>query len=179
MSKRSQREIRRRHMTNSSSTPPTVHLLCGLNGAGKTTHARRLAEERRAVRFSLDEWMLRLHPELRYDAPGYGELAERGKGLIWEVARQVLALGHDVVLGWNGWNRARRATWRDLAREAGYNAALHYLRVPLDTAIARADARAAANVAGAHRLDADAIRHMAAIFEEPSEDKGLPIVPVR
>src|SRR5215831_19511334 len=47
---------------------PTVHLLCGLNGAGKTTYAVRLAEARGAVRFSLDEWLLMIHPEIRYDA---------------------------------------------------------------------------------------------------------------
>ena len=122
--------------------------------------------------------MLRLHPELRYDAPGYGELAERCKALIWAIAQQILALGHDVILDWNGWSRARRATWRDLARDAGYNVVLHYVQVPLDVAIARADARAAANTAGAHRLDADAIRHLAALFEEPSEDEGMPIVAV-
>ena len=161
------------------NTPPTVHLLCGLNGAGKTTHARWLAEERRAVHFSLDEWMLHLHPELRYDAPGYGELAERCKARIWETARKILALGHDVILDWNGWSRARRATWRDLAHHAGYSVVLHYVQVPLNIAIARADARATTNTTGAHRLDADAIRHLAAIFEEPREDEGMPIVPVR
>ena len=101
-----------------TNTPPTVHLLCGLNGAGKTTHARRLTEE-------------------------------------------------------------RRATWRDLARDAGYNVVLHYVQVPVKVAIARAETRAAANTAGAHRLDADAIRHLAALFEEPSEDEGLPIVLVQ
>ncbi len=164
---------------STTNTPPTVHLLCGLNGAGKTTHARRLAEERRAVRFSLDEWMLRLHPELRYDAPGYGERAERCKALIWETAQQILALGHDVLLDWNGWSRARRATWRDLARGASYDVVLHYVQVPLEVAVARVAARAAANTAGAHRLDADAIRHLAALFEEPSEDEGMPIVRVQ
>lgn len=154
---------------------PTVHLLCGLNGAGKTTYARQLAEEQRAVRFSLDEWMLRLHPDLRYDAPEYGPLAERGKDLIWTVAQQILALGYDVILDWNGWSRARRATWRDRAHNAGYPILLHHLRIPLDVAIARAEARAAANVAGAHILDAAAIRHLAALFEEPSEDEGMAI----
>ena len=122
------------------------------------------------MRFSLDEWRLRLHPELRYDAPGYGELAERCKALIWVTAQK--------ILDWNGWSRARRATWRDLAHDAGYSVVLHYVQVPLNIAIARADARAAANTTGAHRLDADAIRHLAAIFEEPSEDEGMPIIRV-
>jgi predicted kinase len=158
---------------------PTVHLLCGLNGAGKTTYARRLAEERDAVRFSLDEWMLRLHSDLRFDASEYGPLAERCKELIWEVARQVLALGHDVILDWNSWSRARRATWHGRAREAGYGTLLHYLDVPLDVAIARAASRAAAGAPGAHVLDAAGVRHLAAIFEVPREDEGLPINTVR
>jgi predicted kinase len=34
---------------------PEIHLLAGLNGAGKTTRARRLADTLPAVRFSLDE----------------------------------------------------------------------------------------------------------------------------
>ncbi|WP_223979178.1 ATP-binding protein [Arthrobacter sp. NicSoilB8] len=39
--------------------PPTVHLPCGPNGAGGTTRARELQAGLQAVRFSLDEWMLR------------------------------------------------------------------------------------------------------------------------
>ncbi len=157
----------------------TVHLHCGLNGAGKTPYAWRLAEERRAVLFSLDEWMLRFQPDLHYDAPEYGPLAERCKGLIWTVAQQILALGHDVILDWNGWSRARRAIWRDRAHEAGYEPLLHYLHVPVEVAIARAESRATVNTAGAHILDADAIRHLAALFEEPSEGEGMTINVVR
>ena len=98
--------------TDAQHGKPTVHLLCGLNGAGKTTYARRLEVERGALRFSLDEWMLRLHPDLRYDAPEHGPLVERCKELIWTIAQQVLALGHDLILHRTGWNRARRATNR-------------------------------------------------------------------
>ncbi|MFG2228344.1 AAA family ATPase [Streptomyces sp. NPDC048644] len=62
-----------------------VHLMCGLNGAGKTAYARRLAEQLPAVRFGLDEWMLRLYP-YRYDTAKYAEQAEVCKELIWETA---------------------------------------------------------------------------------------------
>jgi len=39
---------------------PEIHLLAGLNGAGKRSHARHLEASLPAVRFSLDEWMLQL-----------------------------------------------------------------------------------------------------------------------
>lgn len=32
-----------------SANIPTVHLLCGYNGAGKTTYAHKLVTERRAI----------------------------------------------------------------------------------------------------------------------------------
>ena len=42
-------------------------------------------------------------------------------------------------------------------------------------AITQAASRAAADTPGAHILDADAIRHLATIFEEPGEDEGIAI----
>jgi predicted kinase len=151
-----------------------VHLLAGLNGAGKTTYARRLAAERPAVRFTLDEWMLRLH-RLPFDDPRYAALAADCQDLIWDTALQVLSVGVDVVLDWNQWSRQRRATWRARAEEAGYAVLLHYLDVSLETAIARTAQRARDGVATAHVVDEAAVRHLERLFEVPSDDEGIPI----
>jgi predicted kinase len=40
---------------------PTVHMIHGYLGAGKTTFARRLEQELPAIRFTHDEWMARLY----------------------------------------------------------------------------------------------------------------------
>ena len=93
-------------MPGNRTRTPRVHLLAGLNGAGKTTCARRLEADLPAVRFTLDEWMLRLH-ELRYDDPTYPELAESCKSLTWDTVLQVLRARVDVVLDWNQWSRKR------------------------------------------------------------------------
>jgi hypothetical protein len=39
---------------------PTLHLTVGLPGVGKTTLARKIAHEDKAVRFTPDEWMIPL-----------------------------------------------------------------------------------------------------------------------
>lgn len=154
----------------------TVHLLCGFNGAGKTTYARRLAARTPTVRFTLDEWMLRLYPELCFDADGYPARAAVCQELIWETARQILAAGTDVILDWNQWSRARRAHWSARAADAGARACLHHIRVPVTTAIARVEARTAARTAGTHPLDAAGVRHLASIFEEPTDDEPVTLV---
>lgn len=153
----------------------TVHLLCGYNGAGKTKYAKHLEKVLPAVRFSLDEWMLQLYPDLSFDSVGYASRAEICKDLVWETAKQVLFCDVDVVLDWNQWSRHRRATWRDNALTAGFAPKLHFMDVPVETAIERAAARVANRSRGSHELTPDNIRHLAEIFERPTGDEGLQI----
>lgn len=39
-------------------TKPTLHLIHGYLGAGKTTFARKLEIDTKALRFTLDEWIV-------------------------------------------------------------------------------------------------------------------------
>lgn len=155
---------------------PTVHLLCGLPGAGKTTAAKRLETGLPAVRFSLDEWMLRLYPDLHFASGDYAKLAEACKSLMWDTALQILSAGTDVVLDWNQWSRERRAVWAGKAQAAGAAVVVHYVRTPLQTSIERAAARACRREAGSHRLEEADVRHLAGIFQEPEPAEGLRIL---
>ena len=136
----------------------TAHLLVGLNGAGKSTLARRLAAHGGAVRLSLDALMRAMHPGLAFDDDRYGPLAAGAQAVLWSHAVQVLDAGVDVVLDWNCWSAARRARWRDAVLAAGHAPVLHHVDVPLETAIARAAARAEAGDAESHVLDEQALR---------------------
>lgn len=153
---------------------PTVHLLAGLPAAGKTTYARRLETECPAVRFTLDEWMIRLYG-LPFDAPRYAELAESCKALIWDVALQVLHTGVDVVLDWNQWSAQRRAEWNGKARAAECSVLLYHLRVSTDVASARAQRRRTEGQPYAHEIASAGVRHMQSIFESPSAAEGIPL----
>ncbi len=116
--------------------------------------------------------MLRLH-QLRYDDPRYPPLAQSCQELIWDTALQVLTTGTEVVLDWNLWSRDRRVQWRDRAMAVGSTPVLHYVRVPIELAVSRAQVRIASGTGHTHTLDPDAIRHLASIFEEPGEDEGM------
>ena len=152
-----------------------MHLLCGFNGSGKTTYAKRLEKALPDVRFSLDEWMLRLYPDLSFDSTGYGFRAETCKDILWNAAQHVLACDVDVVLDWNQWSKRRRATWRDHALKAGYTPRLHFIDVPAETAIERAAERMANRSPGSHELAPSDVRHLASIFERPTGDEGMRI----
>jgi predicted kinase len=153
---------------------PTMHLLCGLVAAGKTTLARQLADELPAVRLSRDEWMIRLFG-LSYDDPAYVERLGPCTELLWDTATAILTAGSSVVLDWNFWSRERRREALQRANAARCPLRLHWLDLPPDVVVERVRGRLAAQPADAHRIDEDGLRHFATIFERPDDDEGIPI----
>ena len=153
-----------------------LHLLYGLSGSGKSTLARQLQKRCPAVRFTLDEWMLRLHPELSIDDPAYGDRAEMVRELIWSIAEQVLRSGVDVVLDWNSWSRARRSWARDRAATVGAEVVLHRLSTSLEESTRRAEQREETGAEFAHRITRTGNQHLAGLLEEPTADEDLTVL---
>ncbi|MFI9387239.1 AAA family ATPase [Kutzneria sp. NPDC052558] len=102
-------------------------IVCGLPGSGKTTHARRLAEQRGGARLSPDEWMDALGVNLWDSA-----MRDRVEKLQWSLAKDLLRAGVTVIVEWGTWSRAERDALRVEARELGASVELVYLNVPLD-----------------------------------------------
>ena len=119
---------------------PPAHLIHGYIGAGKTTLARRLEQEHRAVRFSHDEWMAALYgrdPALdQFDSH-----ATRVPSLIEVCWRRCLSLGMDVVLDLGLWRRAERDRVRSVVQRLGAESRLYHLHCSEDEARRRINHR--------------------------------------
>ena len=115
---------------------PKLIIVCGLPGSGKTTHAKQLEAELRAVRFSPDEWMDALSVDI-WDESMRGKI----EALQWEVSQQLLALGLSVIIEWGTWGRSERDELRLRARELGAAVDLHYLSAPVDVLFGRIQRR--------------------------------------
>lgn len=118
----------------------TVHLIHGFLGVGKTTFARRLEREIRAVRFSPDEWLTRLYGD---DPPAehFDDYLERVFAIANEQWRAVVRCGVDVILDYGFWTRA----WRDEARrgaaELGADTRIYAIGCPEEVARQRVRSR--------------------------------------
>ena len=110
----------------------TLHLMVGLPGAGKTTRAKELAAEYRALRLTPDEWMIQLFGESTA-----GRKRDVLEGLLILVALQALRLGTSVVLDFGLWGRDERSALRWLATSAGATCQVVYLPVDKDVQRAR------------------------------------------
>lgn len=93
---------------------PVLFLTVGLPGSGKTTAATRIAERRRVVRLTPDDWMAPLFGH--HDAEGRRDVVE-GR-LIW-VAHEVLRSGAGAVLDFGCWSPEERWAIRAVGDAAG------------------------------------------------------------
>lgn len=114
-------------MTGENRSGGRLIIVCGLPGSGKTTHAKQVEQELRAVRFCPDEWM---------DALGIGlwdaGVRERIEKLQWKLAQEILALGQNVVIEWGTWGRSERDALRVGARAIGAAVELHFIDAPVE-----------------------------------------------
>lgn len=103
-----------------------IILICGMPGAGKSTLARRLERQERALRLCPDEWI----EVLLSDPADLGErdrLREPVEAIQWDVAMRAASRGLIVTVENGFWSRAERSGLLFAARSAGVRVALYYL----------------------------------------------------
>jgi len=119
-----------------SKSPAKLIIVCGLPGSGKTTYAKQLETELRAIRFCADEWMDALLLDLWDEA-----IRAKIEALQWEFCQRLLALGLTTIIEWGTWGRSERAALRTRAQELGAKVELHYLTAPIEVLLERIERR--------------------------------------
>ena len=144
------------------ATTPRLIIVCGLPGSGKTTAARAIELQRRAIRLCPDEWMATLAIDLFDEG-----MRARIEALQWELAQSLLRLGLSVIIEWGTWARAERDALRTGARALGAGVELHALVLPTEELLERIRCRGRENPP-IERADLD-LWHAA--FEVPTPEE--------
>ncbi len=157
----------------------TVHLICGLPGAGKTTYATGLQADLNSVLFSLDRWLVTLHGRYSLATVGHEEHTRRVlacRALMWDVAAEFLRRSVDVILDDGFFFRRDRMRHVDFASTAGASARIHFVNTPIRVIRSRLRERNASLPPHNFEIDPETLTGFLELFETPTEDEGAEMV---
>ena len=148
----------------------TLHLICGLPGAGKTTLARKLETELPALRLTPDEWIAQILADVS-DRTELDRLRDPIEAVQWQVAVKTLALGIDVILDFGFWGREERREFRRRAEALGAKVKWHFLVVDREELWARISKRNAALPSGTFYNSEEECDIYWSLFEPPTDEE--------
>jgi predicted kinase len=157
------------------TTTPRAHLIVGFIGSGKTTFARRLEKETGAIRFTKDEWMVRLFGN---DPPRvkFAEYDHRMTHLARDMALTCLKAGASVIIDEGFWERATRDEIKQRVRMVGATPILYYLEVPREIMKARTLRRSEHPPADSFTIDEESFDHYWGFFQPPDKEEEFTLV---
>lgn len=115
-----------------------LFLMVGLPCTGKTTAARRIESEHRALRLTKDEWVKALYGQ--ENPPSAQDVIE---GRLIQVGLRALELGNNVVIDYGLWSRDERSALRQAAADLGARVEMHYFELTPTEQRVRLDRRQA------------------------------------
>ena len=152
-----------------------IYLVCGATGAGKSTHAEALAQQVAGLRFSIDEWMQRLHNADKPDENLYEwfyERVQRNCAQMRDMAERLVPLGIPAIFDCGLTNRTERDIFANWAEEQGFSTELHFVDVPTDIRWQRVQKR---NIEQAETFQFEVTRDMfdfiESLWEAPSDEE--------
>ncbi|WP_047042064.1 AAA family ATPase [Vibrio mexicanus] len=147
-----------------------LYVTCGFIGSGKTTFAKELAKQKKAFRFSMDEWMI----------PLYGEHMERDvfdarlntlQGLFKQSALQLAELDVPVILDFGLWKQEDRMAIARWAEQNQLELSILYLDVDFEECKKRALARNEQTNGDAYQMTPEMLELFWSWFEPPKPDE--------
>lgn len=146
---------------------PTLHLLMGLPGSGKTTLAKTIQKLTKASRLSSDDYRLQIYPEPTFSQEEHDNLYS----LIDHSAEHLLASGHDVIYDANLNRLIHRQEKYALAKKYNAKVVLWWVKTPKELSRKRRIEDQNQTLLPEGDTAENMFERIASVLEEPNHDE--------
>ena len=148
----------------------TLYLMVGLPCSGKTTRAKELEDELRALRLTPDEWHVNLFGHDIYD-PDHDRRHSLIEDMLWQIAARALTLGTNIILDFGFWAREEREDYRARAKKLGAGSAIIFMDVNAEELLRRVRVRNENLNNTTHYIPEDMMRRWIQFFQVPDDSE--------
>jgi len=153
-----------------------LYFMCGKMAAGKSTHARELAQARNAVLLIQDEFLGTLYAGDIRTIQDFVKYSARVRDALSLHIKDLLSRGVSVVLDFPGNTRVQRQWFREIFEDANVDHELHFIDIPNDLCKRQLRQRSTALPAGsAWTTDAE-FDAITVYFQAPAEDENFNVI---
>ncbi|MEK7572045.1 MAG: ATP-binding protein [Patescibacteria group bacterium] len=159
---------------------PTAYLTCGFIGSGKTTFARKLEKEIGVVRFTKDEWTVKIFGNSfskdNFQNDKFHEYDGNMTKLATEIALRFLKTGTNVIIDDGFWYRKQRDEMRQTLKNIGAEAKFYYIDTPVDVMRVRTVKRSKNPPVDSFYITEQEFNDYLKMFEQPTEDEEFELI---
>ena len=156
------------------NSKPVAHIIIGFIGSGKTTFARKLEKETGAIRFTKDEWMVRVFGNTLTDK--HEEYDAKMASLASDMALKCLQAGVDAIIDEGFWVKEHRDAIREKVNSVGAIPKLYYIEATLEIMKARTLKRSENPPIDSFTIDEEAFNHYWKFFRPPGKDEEFELI---
>ena len=154
---------------------PLAYIIIGFIGSGKTTFARKLEKETGAVRFTKDEWMVRVFgntpPKDKFE-----EYDNKMTSLATDMALKCLKAGISVIIDEGFWVKEHRDAISKKVKNVGAIPKLYYLKAPFEIMKARTLKRSKNPPVDSFSIDEESFNQYWKHFRPPGRDEEFTLI---
>lgn len=157
----------------------TLIFFCGKMGAGKSTKASVMSEEKNRVLLSEDEWLGSLYPNQVKSLEDYIKYSNRIKPQIKKLVQSVLVSGADVVMDFPANTIAQREWLKSIFSEIDAPHNLIYIDLPNQVCLEQIEKR---RIEQPERAATDTVEVFEAVtkyFVAPKPEEGFNITAIK
>jgi len=152
---------------------------CGKMGAGKSTKSREIAQERKAILLSEDEWLESIYPNKIASLEDYIAYSNQLKPQIKKLVQAILVTGTDVVMDFPANTIAQREWFKSIFSEIQASHKLVYIDLSNEDCLKQIEKRRSQQPERAATDTKEMFEAVTKHFVEPQPEEELNIIRVQ